>query len=61
MLPQEKCREGGKRMRFVGIDPSTKTGFVALDEDGEVVRAKELIGVGDIDPLRMITLINDDV
>ncbi|OIK13564.1 hypothetical protein BIV60_13800 [Bacillus sp. MUM 116] len=46
-------------MRFVGIDPSTKTGFVALDQQGQVVRAKELTGVGDEDPRRMITLIDE--
>ncbi|MGY3716765.1 crossover junction endodeoxyribonuclease RuvC [Sutcliffiella cohnii] len=46
-------------MRFVGIDPSTKTGFVALDEHGQVLRAKELTGVGAIDPKRMITLIDE--
>jgi crossover junction endodeoxyribonuclease RuvC len=48
-------------MRYVGIDPSTRTGFVALDEQGEVVRAKELTGVGSEDPKRMITLINEIV
>ncbi|WP_078410267.1 RuvC family protein [Priestia abyssalis] len=47
--------------RFVGIDPSTKTGFVALDEYGEVLRAKELTGVGSEDPKRMVTLINEVV
>lgn len=46
-------------MRFVGIDPSTKTGFVALDEHGNVLRATELQGIGDKDPKRMITLIDD--
>lgn len=46
-------------MRFVGIDPSTKTGFVALNEDGEVLKAKELTGVGNKDPKRMITLIDE--
>lgn len=46
-------------MRFVGIDPSTKTGFVALDENGQVLRAKELTGVGAKDPKRMITLIDE--
>jgi crossover junction endodeoxyribonuclease RuvC len=53
------CRTGGNKVRFVGIDPSTKTGFVALDESGMVVRAKELTGVGDVDPKRMTTLINE--
>jgi crossover junction endodeoxyribonuclease RuvC len=46
-------------VRFVGIDPSTKAGFVSLDKNGEVLRAKELTGVGDKDPRRMITLIDE--
>lgn len=46
-------------MRFVGIDPSTKTGLVALNEQGEVLRAKELTGLGSQDPKRMVTLIDD--
>lgn len=46
-------------MRFIGIDPSTKTGFVALDEAGNVLRAKELTGVGDKDPKRMRTMVVD--
>lgn len=46
-------------MRFIGLDPSTKTGFVALDESGQVLRAKELTGLGSKDPKRMITLIDD--
>ncbi|PIC80527.1 hypothetical protein CSV75_01670 [Sporosarcina sp. P18a] len=46
-------------MRFVGIDPSTKTGFVALDEYGQILRVKELMGIGDKDPVRMITLIDE--
>lgn len=46
-------------MRFVGIDPSTKTGFVALDLTGQVLVAKEITGVGNEDPRRMITLIYD--
>ncbi|MGG4449629.1 hypothetical protein [Brevibacillus porteri] len=48
-----------KNIRFVGIDPSTKTGFVALDEKGNVIRQKELTGVGDVDPYRMRTLIHE--
>lgn len=46
-------------MRFVGIDPSTKTGFVALDEAGQVLRAKELTGACTKDPKRMATLIDE--
>lgn len=48
-------------MRYVGIDPSTKTGFVALDKQGNTLRAKELTGVGNADPKRMITLIDEIV
>ncbi|WP_010498587.1 hypothetical protein [Paenibacillus elgii] len=48
-------------MRFVGIDPSTKTGFVVFDYSGELIRAKEITGVGDKDPLRMRTMIEDIV
>lgn len=44
-------------MRFVGIDPASKTGFVALAGDGTVLKAKELTGVGGKDPKRMVTLI----
>lgn len=46
-------------MRFIGLDPSTKTGFVALDESGQVLKAKELTGIGKEDPKRMITLIDE--
>jgi len=46
-------------MRFIGIDPASKTGFVALDDRGEVVREKELSGIGDKDPKRMVTLIHE--
>jgi crossover junction endodeoxyribonuclease RuvC len=48
-----------KGMRFVGLDPSTKTGFVALDQQGNVLRAKELTGVGSQDPKRMVTLLDE--
>ena len=46
-------------MRFVGIDPSSKSGFVALDNGSVVLKQKELTGVGSKDPKRMVTLIND--
>ncbi|GKU81226.1 crossover junction endodeoxyribonuclease RuvC [Niallia sp. NCCP-28] len=46
-------------MRFVGIDPSTKTGFVALGENAQVLRNKELTGVGSVDPKRMATMIDE--
>src|SRR5207253_2167966 len=53
------CRRGEKSMRFVGIDPSTKTGFVALDYGGIVLKEKELKGVSSQDPKRMVTLIDE--
>ncbi|WP_312093746.1 hypothetical protein [Niallia sp.] len=46
-------------MRFIGIDPSTKTGFVALDEHGQILREKEITGIGTVDPKRMRTMIVD--
>ncbi|MBT2647236.1 hypothetical protein J7E52_10955 [Bacillus sp. ISL-34] len=46
-------------MRFVGIDPSTKTGFVAMDQGGNVLKAKELKGLGDVDPKRIVTLTDE--
>ncbi|GGJ51151.1 RuvC family protein [Virgibacillus salexigens] len=46
-------------MRFLGIDPASKTGFVALGEQGDVLKAKELTGIGNKDPKRMITLIDE--
>lgn len=57
----KNCRRGEKKMRFIGIDPSTRTGFVALDQEGQVLRAKELTGVGSEDPRRMATLIDEIV
>lgn len=45
--------------RHVGIDPSTKTGLVAMDDDCNVTRQKELEGMGKEDPMRMCTLINE--
>ena len=44
-----------KDIRFVGIDPSSKTGFVILDSMGEVVIAEELKSKNK-DPLRMIDI-----
>jgi crossover junction endodeoxyribonuclease RuvC len=52
-------RKGEEMTRYVGLDPSTKTGFVALDEDGNVLKAKELTGVDSQDPKRMVTMIDD--
>jgi len=46
-------------MRFVGIDPSTKTGFVVINEHGQVLKEKEITGIGAVDPKRMRTMIVD--
>lgn len=48
--------EGVITIRYIGIDPSTKTGFVALDELGNALVEKEITGQGDKDPKRMVTL-----
>lgn len=44
-------------MRFVGIDPSTKTGFVILDSSGEVVEQEEIRSKITTDPARMIDIV----
>ncbi|CAM5578967.1 hypothetical protein SAFG77S_09059 [Streptomyces afghaniensis] len=46
-------------MRFIGIDPSTKTGFVALDDEEVILKEKEITGIGTVDPKRMRTMIID--
>ncbi|QOS90237.1 hypothetical protein [Peribacillus sp. JNUCC41] len=46
-------------MRFVGIDPSTKTGFVAINQGSIVLKDKELKGISSEDPKRMSTLIDE--
>src|SRR5690554_6021992 len=43
-------------MRFVGIDLSTKTGLVILDESGNVLTEKEITSKIKSDPERMIDL-----
>lgn len=46
-------------IRFIGIDPSTKTGFVALDKGGHILMAEEVTGQGNKDPKRMVTLVDN--
>lgn len=45
-------------MRYVGIDPSTKTGVVILDKNGEVIAAEEVEVKKKKDPERMHSLIS---
>ncbi|MFJ7982335.1 hypothetical protein ACIQ1D_18915 [Lysinibacillus xylanilyticus] len=45
-------------IRFVGIDPSTKTGFVILDSNGEVLVEEEIRSKAK-DPARMIEIAKD--
>ncbi len=47
-------------MRFVGIDPATTTGFVALDTDANVLVAKDLKGKGNgaLDVNQLVSLEN---
>lgn len=46
-------------MRFVGIDPATRTGFVALDPNGELLRAKEIKGDGPTAVRKIRSLANE--
>lgn len=45
-------------MRYAGIDPSTNTGLVILNGNGEPIYEGVIKGDGDIDPLRMRTMID---
>lgn len=47
--------------RFVGIDPATKTGFVALDIDGEVLKDKELTGTKGGSSAQKIRTAHDEI
>lgn len=47
-------------MRHVGIDPATNTGWVVLDEHGNLLRAKELTGVKSDTP-HMIRTLHDEI
>ncbi|MBO2943630.1 hypothetical protein JJQ72_06510 [Paenibacillus sp. F411] len=46
--------------RFVGIDPATKTGFIARDPDGTLLRAKEITGIK-ADTPRMVRTLHDEI
>lgn len=45
-------------MRYVGIDPATKTGLVILDEQANVLFAEDVSGDGNKDPHRVGTLVD---
>jgi len=45
-------------VRYIGIDPSTKTGLVIMDEDGTVLHQEEIKTVSKTDPMRMIEISN---
>lgn len=47
-------------MRFIGIDPATHTGFVAIGLDGKLIGWTELVGKGGTAPSR-INMILDEV
>lgn len=47
-----------RAIRYIGLDPSTRTGFVALDATGNVLIAKEIMGDGKEDPKRMASQID---
>lgn len=44
-------------VRYVGLDPSTKTGLVILDSNGEVVEQEEIRSKAKKDPERMIDIV----
>ncbi|UHA74423.1 hypothetical protein [Paenibacillus sp. 481] len=46
-------------MRYVGIDPATKTGLVVLNSSGELLKAAELLGEGSTSVRRIRMLANE--
>jgi crossover junction endodeoxyribonuclease RuvC len=50
--------EDETKMIYVGIDPSTKTGYVELDENGFVIVAEEIKTKTKDDPHRMYEIVN---
>lgn len=48
-------------MRYIGIDPSTKTGLCVLNETGEVVISREIVDKRSKDPERMYNIIEDTI
>lgn len=47
-------------MRFIGIDPSTKTGLVILDKDGNYIDGMEITS-DDTDPARIASIVDDTI
>ncbi|MFC5528423.1 hypothetical protein [Cohnella yongneupensis] len=45
--------------RFIGIDPSTKTGILAMNPEGTVLFGRDIVGKGKVDPERLITLVRE--
>ena len=43
-------------MRYVGIDLSTKTGFVAINQESKILLVEEIQGDSNKDPKRMVSL-----
>jgi hypothetical protein len=43
-------------LRYIGIDPSTKTGLVVLDEQGDVLKVSEVTTPEKKDPQRFIDI-----
>lgn len=47
-------------MRYVGIDPSTKTGIVILNQNGELLDSLEVTATGK-DPARMLDIVETTI
>lgn len=57
LLNGESKMTNETEIRYVGIDPSTKTGFVILSSTGEVLVEEEIRAKTTTDPLRMIDIV----
>lgn len=48
-----------EEIRYVGIDPSSKTGLVIMDSSGEVLVEEEIKAKSTKDPQRMLEILNE--
>lgn len=48
-----------EEVRYIGLDPSTKTGLVIMDSAGEVIVEEEIKAKSKQDPQRMLEIVNE--
>lgn len=51
--------KNNEEVRYIGLDPSTKTGLVIMDATGEVIVEEEIRAKAKKDPERMLEIVNE--